>query len=74
MEPGIYPDPETFNPERWMNADDRKRLKLYFVPFSRGSRICICKDLAMVVLYLAVANLFSRFDMELFKTSRRISA
>jgi cytochrome P450 len=69
--PNIYPEPARFNPERWMDADDRKRLEMYHVPFSRGSRSCIGKDLAMVELYLAVANLFNTFDMRLFETSER---
>jgi cytochrome P450 len=69
--PNIYPEPATFNPERWMDANGRKRLEAYHVPFSRGSRSCIGKDLAMVELYLTVANLFSRFDMRLFETSER---
>jgi cytochrome P450 len=69
--PTIYPEPVTFNPERWMDANDRKRLGVYHGPFGRGSRSCIGKDLAMVELYLAVANLFSRFDMKLFETSEQ---
>ena len=54
-----------------MDANDRKRLEAYHVPFSKGSRSCIGKDLAMVELYLALANMFSRFDMKLFETSER---
>ena len=69
--PTIYPEPATFNPERWMNANDRKRLDVYHVPFSKGSRSCIGKDLAIVELYLTLANMFSRFDMKLFETSER---
>lgn len=69
--PIIYPQPARFNPERWMDANDRKRLEPYLVPFSRGSRSCIGKDLAMIELYLTVANLFSKFDMKLFETSER---
>jgi cytochrome P450 len=69
--PTIYPEPATFNPERWMDANDRKRLEAYHVPFSKGSRSCIGKDLAMVELYLALANMFSKFDMKLFETSER---
>ena len=69
--PDIYPEPETFNPERWMDVNDRKRLEAYHVPFSRGSRSCIGRDLAMVEIYLAIANLFGRFDMKLFETNER---
>ena len=69
--PTIYPEPATFNPERWMNVNDRKRQDAYRVPFSKGSHSCIGKDLAIVELYLTLANMFSRFDMKLFETSER---
>lgn len=59
--------PTSFNPDRWLHADaDASK---YFAPFSKGSRNCIGKDLAVVELYLAVANVFGRFDMELFNTT-----
>ena len=54
-----------------MNVNDRKRLDAYHIPFSKGSRSCIGKDLAIVELYLTLANMFSRFDMKLFETSER---
>jgi cytochrome P450 len=69
--PTIYPEPATFNPERWMGANSRKHLDAYHVPFGKDSRSCIGRDLAMVELYVTLANMFSRFDMKLFETSER---
>jgi cytochrome P450 len=69
--PTISPEPATFNPERWMDVNDRKRLDAYHVPFSKGSRSCIGKDVAIVELYVILANMFSKFDMKLFETSER---
>jgi len=37
----IFPNPDTFLPERWMNPDERKRLEKYVQPFGKGSRSCI---------------------------------
>ena len=54
-----------------MDANDRKRLDAYHVPFSKGSRSCIGKDVAIVELYVILANMFSKFDMKLFETSER---
>ncbi|KAF7587194.1 hypothetical protein BBP40_007556 [Aspergillus hancockii] len=37
-DPDIFPDPEEYNPNRWMNLEDRKRTEPYFIPFSTGTR------------------------------------
>ncbi len=39
--PDAFPDPETFNPERWTDAAAAKKLEKFLVPFSKGSRQCI---------------------------------
>jgi cytochrome P450 len=39
--PEIFPNPEEFNPERWMDLTERHRLEKYLVAFSKGSRQCI---------------------------------
>ena len=36
-----YPEPRAFDPDRWLDAERRKRAEKTFGPFSRGSRICI---------------------------------
>lgn len=38
MNEDIYPHPEKFKPERWI---DNPGLDRYFVPFGRGSRMCL---------------------------------
>lgn len=38
MNKDIYPDPEKFIPERWL---DNPSLDRYFVPFGKGSRMCL---------------------------------
>jgi len=56
-DPRIWPDPDAFVPERWLNKykgaeADRKA----FIPFSAGSRSCIGQQYAslysMPVVYL----------------------
>lgn len=36
----IYPDPQRFNPDRWMGPDAEKPRKA-FAPFSKGTRNCL---------------------------------
>ena len=68
----IYPDPNSFDPERWLKgAESQKLQKEHLASFSRGARRCLGMHLAYAELYLALARIFLRFDMELYKTRRR---
>ncbi|KJK75260.1 hypothetical protein H634G_09278 [Metarhizium anisopliae BRIP 53293] len=65
----IFPDPERFDPERWVKAaQNGDNLKRYLTSFTRGSRACIGINLAYMELFLTVAHLVRRFDMELYDT------
>jgi hypothetical protein len=37
----IFPNSQSFIPERWMDPEQRKKLEKYLVAFSKGSRQCI---------------------------------
>jgi cytochrome P450 len=39
--PKIFPDPDTFRPERWLDPANTAKLEKSFVAFGRGSRQCI---------------------------------
>lgn len=42
MNPRIFPEPEKFDPDRWINAaKSGQRLDRYLVSFGRGSRQCL---------------------------------
>ena len=56
--PTYFPEPMTFNPQRWL---DNPSLDNYLVPFSRGTRACVGINLAYAELYLTVAAVFSRY-------------
>ena len=72
FDPAIFPEPQTFNPDRWLKAaDEGKRLDRYLVTFSKGPRSCIGINLAYSEMYLGVAALVSRFDMELYDFSQK---
>ncbi|KAK5656798.1 hypothetical protein OQA88_4346 [Cercophora sp. LCS_1] len=58
-DPRIFPDPERFDPDRWVNPT--KEMKDSFMPFGGGSRICIGMHLARMELRLATAHFFRRF-------------
>ncbi|PYH89584.1 cytochrome P450 [Aspergillus ellipticus CBS 707.79] len=73
------PNPDTFDPERYIN---KPHLSKYLITFSRGPRQCVGINLAYAEMYLALSSIFRRFDaydgsglqtvptMELYETTR----
>ncbi|KAK0218595.1 cytochrome P450 [Armillaria nabsnona] len=68
MNEDIFPEPEVFNPDRWIQSDSLS-LDKYLVPFSKGPRACLGINLAWCELYLVFGNLFRKLDMEIYNTS-----
>ena len=64
----IFPDPWTFNPDRWLGADAAVRSKYQFA-FGRGPRRCIGINLAQAELCMVIAAV-ARYEMQLFETDR----
>ncbi|KAI1746858.1 cytochrome P450 [Xylaria castorea] len=40
----LFPDPESFRPERWLKAESRRSAESGFIPFSAGARSCIGRN------------------------------
>ncbi|OJJ98955.1 hypothetical protein ASPACDRAFT_44584 [Aspergillus aculeatus ATCC 16872] len=68
-DPTLFPDGDTFDPERWLQGDKSERLKRYMVAFSKGTRGCVGMNLAYNELYTALAYFARRFEFELFDTT-----
>ncbi|KAF5120172.1 Cyrochrome P450 monooxygenase [Metarhizium anisopliae] len=64
-----FPDSHKFMPERWTDPEERRRLSKYLVAFSKGSRQCIGRHLALANLYFTVSTMFRKFEMQLFETT-----
>ncbi|KAL4746350.1 hypothetical protein BDW72DRAFT_207408 [Aspergillus terricola var. indicus] len=70
MDPNIFDEPQTFNPERWILAAEKKyNLSRFLVTFGKGNRNCIGMNLAYAELYNTLAAVVRRFDLELYQTS-----
>ncbi|POR37823.1 Trichodiene oxygenase [Tolypocladium paradoxum] len=70
MDPTIFPNPKSFDPERWIRAEKEGiNLNKYIVSFTKGTRLCLGINLAYAELYMAIAKIASSFDMDLFETT-----
>lgn len=57
-------DVESWRPERWLGPEnERKQPDDRFVVFSKGARGCIGKDIAMLMLTQAVANVLLKWNI-----------
>ena len=71
LNPDVFPEPMKYDPERWIRPGEKDRNEKYFVPYGRGQRICVGKEFATVSLYLTIANIFHRYNLEWYDTDER---
>ncbi|MGH3698976.1 MAG: cytochrome P450 [Pseudonocardiaceae bacterium] len=62
-DPGLFPEPDTIDPDRWLptQAEDIKRGTC--IPFGSGTRKCIGESFATVETILALATFASRWRL-----------
>ncbi|EWG41713.1 hypothetical protein FVEG_03770 [Fusarium verticillioides 7600] len=63
-DPVLFPEPETFMPERWLDNSD-KASKKNLIPFGKGPRMCVGLNLSYMQAYVFLGNLIRRFDLSL---------
>ncbi|KAK3302198.1 cytochrome P450 [Chaetomium strumarium] len=57
----VFPDPDTFRPERWLEPKgDAERKRLFFA-FANGGRGCVGKHLALAEMKMLLQAVYSRF-------------
>ncbi|EXJ65327.1 hypothetical protein A1O7_01668 [Cladophialophora yegresii CBS 114405] len=62
-DPDVFPDPDRFWPERWLN--ETAEMRHLYIPFGAdGPRKCIGIHLAYMELRVILAALFHRFDLK----------
>jgi cytochrome P450 len=61
--PDRFPNPDAFEPERWLDGLAKRLPKGGFVPFAEGPRKCIGSSFAMQEAILALATICSRVGL-----------
>ena len=67
-DPSVFPFPDTFFPERWLESpsttqDDLSRMASHMMPFGVGTRVCGGQNLALMMLKLTMVAFVQNFDI-----------
>ncbi|KAI6002625.1 cytochrome P450 [Pisolithus orientalis] len=57
----VFPEPDEFNPQRWLDHNGRIRTDLKFYPYGQGRRVCPGMYLANDSLFMTMASLLWSF-------------
>ncbi|KAK2740854.1 cytochrome P450 4A10 [Colletotrichum kahawae] len=57
----VFPNPERYNPSRWITTRDTGEMEAHLQPFSRGTRQCIGQNLTLATQRLAIATIVHNF-------------
>ncbi len=63
-----YPDPDRFDPERFLGDEEKQLPPLAYLPFGAGPRICIGNHFALMEGHLVLATLARRLRFELLSS------
>ena len=61
-DPDFYPDPETFNPERFLPENKGSLVQYTWLPFGSGPRNCIGMRFALLEAKLALAEMVRKYQ------------
>jgi cytochrome P450 len=61
--PEYWPEPERFNPNRWLEPGEQHRLA--YMPFGAGPRKCIGNNLALMEGQLILASVLQQYELHL---------
>jgi len=60
----VYPDPFTFKPERFFNADGTLNDDSRILAYGFGRRICVGKAVASDMMWLIIASFLACFNID----------
>ncbi|KAJ5619145.1 hypothetical protein N7510_003129 [Penicillium lagena] len=63
----IFPDPDSFIPERWLESppEKLKEMEQSFFTFGSGSRTCIGKNISLMEMHKIIPQLLREFEIRL---------
>src|SRR6476469_5337922 len=64
-DPGYFPEPEEFRPERWENGLAKRIPKFAYYPFGGGQRLCVGSSFALMEATIILAAVGQRYRFTL---------
>ncbi|WP_332328124.1 cytochrome P450 [Streptomyces sp. WMMC940] len=61
--PGLYPDPDRFDPDRWLPERVAERPREHVVPFGAGNRKCIGDKFSRLEATITLATILRRWQL-----------
>ncbi|PYH44760.1 cytochrome P450 [Aspergillus saccharolyticus JOP 1030-1] len=61
LDQDVFPDPDKFNPDRWMNSNGAIERNRLFFAFGTGGRGCTGRNLAMVEMKILLREVYSKY-------------
>lgn len=66
MDPSLWPNPDRFDPEHFLDESGQYSAPAHFMPFQTGKRMCLGDELARMILLLYTGRLFWHFELDVF--------
>ncbi len=63
--PDLFPEPESFDPERFMGDAEKQLPRCGYMPFGAGPRVCIGNHFALMEGHVVLASLLKRLRFDL---------
>lgn len=58
----VFPEPDRFNPERWLEPEGDAERKRAFFAFANGGRGCVGKHLALAEMKILLRDVYARYS------------